>query len=109
MITPWYAGQTLPIWPITITPDSGTLDLTNLSSTALKLRFINKNTLQEYLGTGAVSIIQNSNPAKIQYAPVANDSAIIGTYKILLEITYPAPNSGLDVFVLSENWEVNAR
>lgn len=111
-ITPWYYGQSLPIWTVNITPDTGRFDLTGMTSSNLALRFINTRTLAEWVGTGTLNIVQN-NPAIISYGVVAADTSSIQfvsnteMLNILLEVTYPN-NAGFDVFNMG-TWEVVAR
>jgi hypothetical protein len=102
-ISPWYVGQVLPLWQITLTPDTGTSDVTGLYSSAFTMRFINTLTSAEIVGEGTFSIIQ-ANPAIVQYQLATSDVTTPGTYTVLVEVDYP----GIDVFSLG-TWQLLPR
>lgn len=79
-ISPWFVGQTRPVWSITWTDDSGTaIDLTGATVT---LRF------SEYViplaGYDAQGVVDVTTPleGKFTYAPAADDFAASGSYTV---------------------------
>ncbi len=109
--TPWYQGDTQPIWTLALTPDSGPFVITGLSTSNFALLLRNTDTLVDTNGTGAFSnltaAVMNGNtvtaPASIQYQLSSADVATPGNFALYLVVTYPG--GGVETFSLGP-WQV---
>lgn len=111
-ISPWYKTSvpTAPLWTISLVPDSGALSITGLVLSNFSMLFKNLDTGIETIGVGAFSNLTTSSttsagviiPASIQYQ-VAASEVVVGRYLPIVLVTLV---SGVQPFVLQEDWEV---
>lgn len=80
--SPWYLGDRLPIWTFELVPDTGTLDITGLSTSNFSLVFINTFNMKTRSGTGVFSNLVAGPPVTILYTVGANDVATAGIYEV---------------------------
>lgn len=81
-ISPWSQGDGKPTWPLGLQPDSGTFDISGLSTSDFTMVFIN-SAGQEIIGTGTFSNLtaaSSISPAAITYQAGVSDVATLGTY-----------------------------
>jgi hypothetical protein len=105
-ITPWYRGDTLPAWPISLTTDSGSINVTSLSSSNFSMLIHNSDTGVETTGTGSftnLTAASGSTPASILYQPSSADVATLGNYILFVVITWPG--GGIETLSLG-TWQV---
>jgi hypothetical protein len=112
-ISSWPLGDTLPVWKISLVPDSGAFDVTGLSAGNFSMILHNRDTGVETAGAGTFSsvtaaVITNGvvvTPAYVQYTLGAADVATASTNSIYIVIT----SSGkTQTFRISE-WDVVPR
>jgi hypothetical protein len=86
-ITPWYTGQLLPTWTLSLVNDVGApVNLTG--ATAVSLSFVKGSNVSAGAGVGA--IVSPVTLGQVTYAPAAADVTTPGTYQVFVEVTYPA-------------------
>lgn len=80
-ITPWYAGQTRPIWAVT-------WSTMNLTSATLAVNFQNLASDAISAGGGLFTI---TSPfyGQFTYAPISTDLATAGTYAVQFQASFP--------------------
>lgn len=98
-ISPWYKGDTMPIWTFALVPDSGAFNVTGLSTSnfALIIRNVDDVPPVDNNGTGIFSNLMAATmsgntiitPAFVQYAPSSADVVNLGNFQLLIVITYP--------------------
>lgn len=94
-ISPWYVGQRLPIWSMSLQRDNGTsVDLTGVSGGSLALKLVNRSTAAVTTATGTPTIFA-ANPAIVQFAPSSADVTTAGSFSARLWVTWAG---GIEVF-----------
>lgn len=76
-ISPWTQGDGKPPWVFSLEPDSGTFDITGLTTGDFTLVMINMSNKQEVDGTGTFSNLTaatGSTPASITYILSSTDA-----------------------------------
>lgn len=100
-----------PIWQISLVPDSGTFNVTGLTTGSFAMLFKNLDSGAETNGIGTFSNIVAAStlsngvtvPASVQYQ-VNSSEVIIGRYRPVVLVTLG--NGGIEPFVLQEDWQV---
>jgi hypothetical protein len=78
----WFKGDRKPSWVIGLSPASGTLDITGLTTSDFTFIFIDSSSPDiEIVGTGTLSNLAAGNPATITYTPGANDVGTVRTHR----------------------------
>lgn len=80
--SPWKQGDREPYWSFGLVPDSGTLDITGLSTSDFTLVFIDSSG-NERNGDGVftnLTAASGGNPAMITYQQSANDVGTLGIF-----------------------------
>lgn len=115
-ITPWHQGDRMPIWRLSLVPDTGTFDVSGLTPAnfALLIKNSSATPTTTTAGTGvfsnvAAAVLSGStitSHASVQYLPSAADVATLGDYEVFVVVTFP----GSLVQTLSiGDWEVIAK
>lgn len=112
-ISPTYKTATpiAPLWQISLVPDSGTFDITGLSTSNFAMLFKDLDSGQETNGIGTFSSLVAAQtlssgvvvPASIRYQ-VAATEVIISRKRPVVLVT--VGNGGIEPFVLQEDWVV---
>jgi hypothetical protein len=79
-ISPWYAGQTLPVWAVT-------WSTMNLTGATLAVIFQNLSTNVVTTGGGLFTITAGFY-GQFTYAPISTDLASAGTYAVQFSATF---------------------
>lgn len=99
-ITPFEHGATLPVWEVTVQDDTGVA--INLTGATISLVIVNTLTGVQLTGAGSWTIT-NAAAGQATYYWAAADTAVPGSYKLLVSITL-APGSILKPDPVS--WQV---
>lgn len=117
-ISPWFKTSipTSPKWIIQLIPDSGTFDITGLTTDDFSLRIQDLQTGEVKTGAGAFSSITaavtttiNSatvivSPAQVSYQLDSAD-VVLGRFRIYVLVT---TSNGVVPFLIEEDWRVVA-
>jgi hypothetical protein len=97
-ITPWFKGDTMPIWKISLIPDTGYFDVSTLSPTNFSLLIKNTDAMPatETAGTGIFSnvtaAVTNGNVivshAYVEYLASSADVANLGNFVLFVIVTF---------------------
>lgn len=101
-ISPWKVGQTLPVWKVTLSDDSGAaLDLTGATVT-LKAAYAMVKPLTYSAALGQL-VVTNAATGVIQYAVSSSDIFVLTAGDYLLEwtATYPSGEVVTDSLALT--------
>lgn len=101
-ITPWYVSDQAPAWTITLNTDSGTTNLTGLTTSAFTAKIKNNATGVVSTGTGTFTI-QQTNPGIIQYQTSSADVSTIGIYTVYVVVAF---SNGPQTFLVERNWSI---
>jgi hypothetical protein len=117
-ISPWYKGDTAPIWTFQLIPDSGAFNITGLSPSNFSLIIRNVDDVPpvDATGTGTFSNLTAATlngsvvitPASIQYVPSTADVANLGNFQLFVVATYPIAGNPTQTFTVGP-WQVIAR
>lgn len=80
-ISPWAKGDRKPLWTFSLSPDTGSFDITGLTTADFKLKMRNISNGVVTTGTGTFSALtaaSGGNPATIDYQLSAADVATLG-------------------------------
>jgi hypothetical protein len=111
-ISPWYKTNTptAPKWTIQLVPDTGSFDVTNLTTGNFSLLMRNVDTGVETTGAGTFSNITAAvlsgstvvTPASVQYQAASGD-VVAGMYQNFVLVTL---SNGIEPFKFGELWQV---
>ncbi len=85
-ITPWYTGQLLPVWTISLVDDNGNpVNLTGAQSVALS--FMRADNV-ETAGAGVAGFGSPLTGGQVTYAPAAADVTTAGMFRVFVKVTF---------------------
>jgi hypothetical protein len=103
-ISPWFKGDTMPIWKFQLIPDSGVFNVFGLTASNFSLLIKNIDTMPptETTGTGIFSnvtpAVTNGNViishAYVEYWPSFADVANLGNFVLFVVVTFPSGGTG---------------
>ncbi len=115
-ITPWYLGDTMPIWKLSLIPDTGAFNVSTLGPSNFSLLIKNIDTIPstETSGTGIFSNVTAAvmngasiaAPAYVEYLPSSTDVANLGNYVLFVIVTF---SSGATQTFSVGTWKVVAK
>jgi hypothetical protein len=115
-INPWYRGDTMPIWKISLIPDTGTFDISALgpSNFSLIIRNIDDIPQSDTVGTGIFSNVTAAvlsgatiiSHASVQYLASSSDVATLGNFVLFVIVAFPGGST--ETFSIG-SWQVIAR
>jgi hypothetical protein len=103
-ISPFYKGQTGPIWQIQLQDTNGNPPPALTSCVFVLYIYSATNSTPPRLGTGTFAIV-NANLGTITYTWAAADTSIVGKFSLQVQCTYPG-GGGLVYIYDPVPWEV---